>query len=399
MFRASIPPWATALFLCLLLALPSARAEVPASYKELYSSMERTLDESEAQIGTNPLADWKPVFSTDLLAANSNRGSALLQPQALPAVRLSLDRFKAMGIQSVKFALQYPMLLPYFPRSGEYLEFYRQVVQEAHARGIKVMPNVTVLFANAAFNPFKGIYSDLNLEKFKREYRDMVHLVVRELQPEYLGIITEPDTQARLTGLRELEQPEKVAEVVRFALDGLERGKTLLGAGSGSWSPPAFAKALAEGTDVDFIAIHIYPLTPGTLDNAVQMARIARANRKQAFIDEAWLYKAPTSGSGGGLAASADAFRRDIYAFWQPLDQKFMRLIVRLAKTEQISLVSFFWSSYFFAYLDYAPELDRLSYQEVARKHNRYVTEAMGNGTLSATGEYYRSVITGAGKK
>jgi hypothetical protein len=38
---------------------------------------------------------------------------------------------------------------------------------------------------------------------------------VRELQPGYLGLITEPDTRSRFTGLRELEQLQKVIEVIR----------------------------------------------------------------------------------------------------------------------------------------------------------------------------------------
>jgi len=41
----------------------------------------------------------------------------------------------------------------------------------------------------------------------------MAHLVVRELHPDYLGLITEPDTQAKLTGLKELNQPQKLVEL------------------------------------------------------------------------------------------------------------------------------------------------------------------------------------------
>ena len=119
----------------------------------------------------------------------------------------------------------------------------------------------------------------------------MVHLVVRELRPDYLGLVTEPDTHARLTGLREFLQPATVVELVRFALRDLDRGTTLVAAGSGSWSPPTFAESLARQTNVDFIAIHIYPISGPMLSNAARMAQIAHANGKQAFIDEAWLYK------------------------------------------------------------------------------------------------------------
>jgi len=389
------PPIAIALFLGFLLGSGSfayGARYVPESYAELYQGLNNALAEADSRI-TGTSADWHPVYSVDLLAANSNRGPALLQSETLGTVRLSLDRFKALGIQSVKFALQYPMLRPDFPDAAKYLVFYKQVVQEAHARGIKVMPHVTVLFADTPFSPFKGIYKGLDLERFKREYRDMVRLVVRELQPDYLGLITEPDTQARLTGIRELNQPQTVVEVVKFTLNGLDRGKTLIGAGSGSWSPTAFAKALAEETDVDFIAIHIYPITGRMLTNAIQMARIARANKKQAIIDEAWLYKILKPGGGDNVAAASEVYRRDTFSFWEPLDQKFIALILKLARAEHVSLVSFFWSGLLFGYLDHTPDLDRLPYRELAQRHNRVVYQNLRNGVLSETGEYLRDEI------
>jgi len=386
---------ATWVGLGLLLVLGSfahAAANVPEAHAELYRGLNSALDDANSKI-TGTSDDWRPVYSVDLLAANSNRGPALLRPESLDTVRLCLDRFKGMGIQNVKFALQYPMLRPDFPDASQYLAFYKNVVQEAHARGIKVMPHVTVLFSDTPFSPFKGIYKGLDLERFKREYRDMVRLVVRELQPDYLGLITEPDTQARLTGVKELNQPQTVVDVVQFVLAGVDRGTTLIGAGSGSWSPPTFAKALAEQTNVDFIAIHVYPITGRMLTNAMQMARIARANNKRAIIDEAWLYKILKPAGGDNVAAASDVFRRDTYSFWEPLDKKFIALILKLARTEHVSLVSFFWSGMLFGYLEYTPELERLPYRELAQRHNRVVYQNLQSGTLSGTGEYYRDVM------
>ncbi len=379
----------------LLLTLGSfahGAANVPEAYAELYRGLNSALDDANSRI-TGTSDDWRPVYSVDLLAANSNRGPALLRPECLDTVRLCLDRFKGMGIQNVKFALQYPILRPDFPNAAQYLAFYKQVVQEAHTRGIKVMPHVTVLFADTPFSPFKGIYKGLDLERFKREYRDMVRLVVRELEPDYLGLITEPDTQARLTGLKELNQPQVVVDVVQFVLAGVDRGKTLIGAGSDSWSPPTFAKALAEQTNVDFIAIHVYPITGRMLTNAIQMARIARANNKLSIIDEAWLYKRLKAGGGDNVAAASEVFRRDTYSFWEPLDKKFIALILKLARTEHVSLVSFFWSGMLFGYLEYTPELERVPYRELTQRYNRVVYQNLQGGTLSGTGQYYRDVM------
>lgn len=381
------------LFMTPLMGQASELAPVPAAYASLYHGLDEALDAADSKVAS-PKDNWQPESSVDLLVANSNRGAVLLHPDTLGAVRLSLDRFKAMGVQNVKFALQYPLLRPDFPDAPGYLEFYKKVAEEAHNRGLKIMPHVTVLFADTPFSPYKGIYRGLTLDRFKQEYRDMVKLVVSELKPDYLGLITEPDTQARLTGLRELNQPQTVVDVIRFVLSGLERGKTLIGAGTGSWSPPEFAKALAEQTDVDFIAIHIYPITGPMLTNAIEMARLARANHKLAVIDEAWLYKVLRPGGGDNVAAAAEVYRLDAFSFWEPLDKKFVALVLKLAKAEHVSLVSFFWSGLFFGQLDYSVSLDQLPYQRLTQQLNRIVYQNMLDGTLTGTGNFFRSVVT-----
>ncbi|MFA7369767.1 MAG: hypothetical protein WC334_09000, partial [Kiritimatiellales bacterium] len=213
-----------------------AQNAVPAAYTALYSTLERSLDEQlriESAAGTKP-DQHGPLLCTDLLVANSNRGEALLMPETMPAVVTTLRSFRELGVDCVKFALQYPLLTPDFPRNDEYLAFYRQVVDEAHKLGIKVMPHVSVIFADTPFSPFQGIYRDLTIEKFKADYRLMVMRVARELKPDYLDMLTEPDTHAKLTGLRELNTPAVIAEVVQNALQGWDHTGILCGAGSGS---------------------------------------------------------------------------------------------------------------------------------------------------------------------
>jgi polyhydroxybutyrate depolymerase len=375
-------------------AKPTSSSFVPAKHARLYQGLERILDAELARQSHGPeVAATRPMISTDLLVANANRGPALLLPESIEAVRLSLDRFKELGVGSVKFALQYPLLRPDFPRQAEYLAFYKQVVLDARQRGLLVMPHLTVLFSDTPFSPFRDLYRGLDLARFMREYRDMVHLIARELQPDYLALLSEPDTHARLTGLRQLNTPATMVEVINFVLAGLERGRTKIGAGSGSWSPTTFAQALAEKTDVDFIGIHVYPITDPMLGNARQMAQIAHSHGKQAVIDEAWLYKELQPGGGDNVAATAEIFRRDLASFWQPLDRKFITLMLALAAEERVGLVSFFWSNLFFSYLDYTPDFDRLPYAELTRLHNRVVYSAMQKGQLSDVGRHLQSAV------
>jgi hypothetical protein len=371
--------------------LSAAQPPVPPKYTELYRGLERLLDAELARpapADTGPL----PLAGADLLMANSNRGEALLDPATLAAVGPCLDRFRELGLGWVRFELQYPLLRVDFPRHAEYLVFYRQVVQLAHARGLKVMPHVTVLFSDTPFSPFKDLYRGLDLERFKREYRSMVRIVLRQLQPDYLALLTEPDTQARLTGLRELADPKVAADVVNFVLEGTDRGRTLIGAGSGSWSGPAYAREFAQHTSVDFVSIHVYPVTGDMVGQARELARIARAAGKQAFMDESWLMKTLQPGRGG-LAATAGVFRLDPYSFWAPLDQKFIALMLKLAREERIGLVSFFWSSELFAYLDYSPSLDWRRYAKIRQLHGQAAYRAILDGKFTPTGDYLRTVL------
>ncbi|MBN1382793.1 MAG: hypothetical protein JXA41_14065 [Deltaproteobacteria bacterium] len=76
---------------------------------------------------------------------------------------------------------------------------------------------------------------------------------------------------------------------------------------------------------------------------------------------------------------------------------KFITLTLRLAETEHIDLVSFFWSSHFFGYLDYVPELEQLPYVVLSRRLNRVVYTNMLEGRLSDVGKFIRQEIA-AGK-
>ena len=143
----------------------------------------------------------------------------------------------------------------------------------------------------------------------------MIHLVMRELGPEYLTLITEPDTLVRLTGLQSFAEPQSLVELVGATLAGLDHHNTQICAGAGSWNGVPYAEAIARNTGVDAVCIHIYPITGDILANAAQMARIARANGKRAIIDEAWLYKTTMPGGGDHVAAAEQTFGLDVYGF------------------------------------------------------------------------------------
>ncbi len=368
-------------------------SSVPPNYAELYNKLDRIIDEQlqiEAKVKTKQ-SQFSPILCAELLVANSNRGEELLLPQTMQAVIICLESFKELGIKCVKFAVQYPLLTSDFPRNEEYAAFYRQVIAESHKRDIKVMPHISVIFTDTPFSPMKGIYRGLTLERFKSEYRSMVMRVASELKPDYLNLLTEPDTHAKLTGLKELNQPDVVAGVVQNALRGWDHKGILCGAGSGSWSSLDFARSFVAIPELDYLTIHVYPVNTRFLDNVRQMARIANSAGKQCFIDESWLYKTDNPNISTNISADT-IFRRNVFSFWQPLDAKFMTLMYEIARNERVSLVSFFWSNLFYGSLDYAPELDYLPYRELMRRLNIQAFLSIRARTPNTLGEHLRKM-------
>ncbi len=55
--------------------------------------------------------------------------------------------------------------------------------------------------------------------------------------------------------------------------------------------------------------------------------------------------------------------------------------------------VSPFWTTYFFDYLDYSPQLERLSYREFVATLNRAALEKIVQGSYSETGRRYADLI------
>lgn len=121
----------------------------------------------------------QPLWGPYLLAADSNCGEILLTAARLENVKLTLDRFKAMGVDGISLAIGYPMLLPEFPRYREYREFYRAVAREIRNRRMKIMVEQIVLFVNSNFSPFQIDLGHLTMESFATKQADMAQIIIQ----------------------------------------------------------------------------------------------------------------------------------------------------------------------------------------------------------------------------
>lgn len=378
-------------------AAPTAIAEAPKP-PEVYAGAYQQLDgylERDLKLISTGSAQYPTTFAAELIIADDNRGTALLDPQTLPATALYLDRLHALGIRGVKSAIEYPLFTPSFPHYHEYLEFYRRVAREIRQRGMTWTIQASILFANTPFSEFSYSFSGLSLFDYEQRDRAMVQNILDELQPDYLTILAEPDTAARLMAMPELNDPEKGVEFTNYILDGLDRGSTRICAGTGAWTAPTYARALAGNTRIDCVSIHIYPVDPQYVQNAISMAEDAHAHGKVVIVSEAWLYKLTRPTVAGNLAASPEAFKQDAFSFWAPLDQKFIELLARFADSAQVTFLSVFWSPFLFSYIDYEPGMEHATYSAIRRQANAAASQALHDGRTSLTGSYLQALIEG----
>ncbi|MCS6903309.1 MAG: hypothetical protein NZO41_03415 [Candidatus Bipolaricaulota bacterium] len=358
--------------IALLIAL-TTQPPVPPEYADLYALLESKLKTAESYLTARWEGTKHPVvFSTELLAANSNQGERVLTERAWESILFNLNRIQLLGVRAVKVAVKYPILMPQFPRSAEYLALYKKLGDELRRRNLKFLVQMTPGFKPSALSalPVEPYYANLTLERYKREKRQMAEIIIREIRPDYLTIENEPKTAQENTGLPFTVQ--NFTEIVQYILNGLERAGVLIGAGAGTWDNLAYPESLARSTSVDYIDIHIYPINFDFLiDRALQIAEIARRYNKKLFLGEAWLYKTRDAELfGPPVAAAPGLYARDVFSFWEPLDVKFVETVWKLVHYLKIDFASLFWMRYFFGYVEHTERTKTLSPAELFQLAN-----------------------------
>ena len=118
---------------------------------------------------------------------------------------------------------------------------------------------------------------------------------------------------------------------------------------------------------------------------------IVKQYGKRVVLDEAWLYKVdkPLPNS---VAASPEIFRRDVFSFWAPLDQKFLAVIVKSAEVANIEYISPFWTQFFFGYVEYNSNTAQLSFRELSSMANQIASNNIIEDQFTSTGQFYRQM-------
>lgn len=370
---------------------PPESPAVPEEYQALYDELDAALTHFEQSLNQT----WdgqrgQAVFAVELAFANGNIGEGLLLPQTLENNRILLDRLKESNVEGVVLSIKYPLLQPDFPRSSEYLSFYKDIAFECRQRGMTVLVETGAIFSGTAYSPVQVDWSSYTAESFLNGMRDQLLLIAEEIKPDYLTLTEEPTTQEALTGLT---IPIGLwTDFVNSTLDGIDPSSDIrLGAGMGSWEDSAYMDAILCIPGIDYFDLHIYPLgrDAAILERVLDIAREAHDSGKAVTIGECWLYKASPEEMGSEPDTEGDIFNRDPFSFWYPLDARFIDSIINLADATNMEFVSFFWTRYLFAYVDYSAETGSLSVAAMNRRINQAALANVVAGNFSLLGQHY----------
>ncbi|HUY86905.1 MAG TPA: hypothetical protein VMU77_07290 [Acidimicrobiales bacterium] len=108
------------------LPTPSAPSPVPASYQSNYQTLSTDISYLATQdnAGSVDPNSGGTTVGGELKVADGNFGTVLLAPGYMSTVDDELSNLSEMGVKTVVVDVAFPLLLPSFQNSSQYLSFY-----------------------------------------------------------------------------------------------------------------------------------------------------------------------------------------------------------------------------------------------------------------------------------
>jgi hypothetical protein len=447
--------------LAVLVAVATENTEVPSEFSDLYRLLENNLANYTKSLHERWNGSKTPLlFGTEFPPADNYANIyRLAKDNQLggyykEAVVAYLNGLQAVGVNSVKFILSFPMLYQPFYQShlgdtsgraySNTVAFYQHLMNDLHSRGWKVIIQTQVQPAGngaLAGDPLNlaGYYRSLSFEDYAAGRAQNTLAIARLLKPDFLNFSPEPDTDG-FKSLRPELDPRPVNREFAATVHKLQSAilNTLTSAkipgmheslklvvGMGSWERRW--KDVLENElrlpGIDIISIHVHPIntlyTNNLLANTLSIADAVRAAGKQAGMDEEWAYKQRDTEFGpnileGRKVPDSDIETRDHWSFWAPIDQAFLQAMVDTAYYAHMVYFEASAPNQLFAYLDYyhtpgceAAQARATSAAAVCnssqwnKASNRAVFEALSSSpvSLSSTGRFYARLIRESPKR
>ncbi len=368
-------------------------APVPSAYQPLYATLQSQLHGFAAAAPTHPAAG-STILSSALLSADGNvMFPGVLQTNLLRTSTTLIQRLKANGQRGITLQVSFPLLVTSFPDSEEYTTFYADVANAVHAAGMTLTVEENPLFGNISTLPIQSYYRGLTLPSYAAADQQMAQTIIHVMRPRYLSILNEPDTYTAVihNPAIDLTAPATGAQFVNLVENGLARHGTLVGAGTGTWTGPAYDRTLLAQTPIDFLDLHLYPVAATNVATLQAQVAAAGAAHKPIVMSECWLYKETTSGlPSDSVQAAPNEQKVGTFSFWEPLDEQFLTTMVDYARAHHFLVVSPFSTLNFFAYQTWTPALQAATPQQARATYDQQALAALSSGQLSGTGETYR---------
>ncbi len=339
----------------------TAAPPVPASFQDLYTTLNGDLDSFNASITSVWNGSKYPVlFAGTLTNANSNSGKQLVNPGYFTGVQMQLQGLKAVGAKAVMVQVSFPVLYqPFFSTQSEYqqyVSFYQQVATAVRALDMKLIVEDNPLLstgAQAGWNvaPF---FATLTWDQYQQARAQNAATVAQTMQPDYMVLVQEPQSEAAEAGQPNVGTVSGATSLVTQMLAGVRQTGVAvqLGAGVANWQPQydQFIQSFVA-QPLDFIDMHIYPVNTSYPAQAMTIASIAAAAGKPVSMSECWLWK--TRDSELGAITTDQIQSRNTFSFWEPLDSYFLQTVVNFAYYTKMAFVAPVNTDAFWAYQDY----------------------------------------------
>ena len=386
---------------CLPYGASAQTSAVPASYQALYTQEVNYLNAFNTTLGKSGNA--ATVYAGTLTDADSNAGPQLISANHLATVQMEIQALKANGVHAILVEVGFPMLYaPFLTSQGQsqasFVSFYQQVAQMVRAAGLKLIVENNVLLSNdvqAGWNtaPF---YKTLTWTAYQQARAQTAQTIAQTMQPDYLVVLQEPDTEAAMSGQANVNTPSGATAMLGQILAGLQTARQSglkVGAGVGTWlhTCGSFIQDFVT-QPMDFVDMHIYPINGSFLENALTIASTASAAGMSVAMSECWLNKELDSELS---SVSDDTVRaRNVFSFWSPLDVQFLETMQALANRTRMLYLAPSESQYFSAYLTDNSSTSKLSTLQLIASEMSASSQALDSAAYTSTAiGFYNSIV------
>ncbi len=309
---------------------------------------------------------YPTLYVGSLPSSNGNAGPQLINSTQMYGVQSQLTEMQAMGYQGVMLEIGFPVLYqPFYANQAlfqQYVGFYAQVAATIRAMGMKIIVENDALLSSdmqAGWTNAAAYFATLNWTQYQAARAQMAATIAQVVQPDYLVLAEEPDTEASQAGQPNLNIPGSAAAMISgeiAAVQALNLPNIQLGAGVGAWVQNLTTYiSNYVALPLNYIDFHIYPVNTengkSLIGNGLTIASMAAAAGMPVAMSETWLWKMEDSEWG---VLSADQFRsREPFSFWAPENTMFLQTMQNLANYTHMLYQAPSEPNFFYAYQTY----------------------------------------------